>query len=198
MSVSLEVPVEEVSLLDIPGVLNVSTRNQDPAVWGPQNYPSFPMPDGTVPVLEAALTLYSDIGAGEVRDLVVGIPVAILDEPSGKHDVVLDFTGVRWSMFVDGTLYDNDFAIGYPVPEKDLSWNIDPSVVDKASLWVPGLEAVQENGAVDHDRLAASSATGIQYWTPPYHNAWVGDVAAIQYHGLYHLFYLFDRRGHGS
>ena len=32
MSVSLEVPVEEVSLLDIPGVLNVSTRNQDPAV----------------------------------------------------------------------------------------------------------------------------------------------------------------------
>ncbi|MBR0531663.1 MAG: hypothetical protein IJJ96_03560, partial [Bacteroidales bacterium] len=198
MSVSLEVPVEEVSLLDIPGVLKVSTRNQDPAVWGPQNYPSFPMPDGTVPVLEAALTLYSDIGAGEVRDLVVGIPVAILDEPSGKHDVVLDFTGVRWSMFVDGTLYDNDFAIGYPVHEKNLSWNIDPSVVDKASLWVPGLEAVQENGAVDHDRLAASSATGIQYWTPPYHNAWVGDVAAIQYHGLYHLFYLFDRRGHGS
>ena len=198
MSVSLEVPVEEVSLLDIPGVLNVSTRNQDPAVWGPQNYPSFPMPDGTVPVLEAALTLYSDIGAGEVRDLVVGIPVAILDEPAGKHDVVLDFTGVRWSLFVDGTLYDNDFAIGYPVPEKDLSWNINPTVVDKASLWVPGLEAVQENRAVDHDRLAASSATGIQYWTPPYHNAWVGDVAAIQYHGLYHLFYLFDRRGHGS
>ena len=136
MSVSLKVPVEEVSFLDIPGVLKVSTRNQDPAVWEPQNYPSFPMPDGTVPVLEAALTLHSDIGAGEVRDLVVGIPIALLEEPAGKHDVVLDFTGVRWSMFVDGTLYYNDFAIGYPVPEKDLSWNINPSVVNIASLWV--------------------------------------------------------------
>lgn len=198
MSVKMGVPGEEASLLDIPGVLKVSTRRHDPSVWGPQNYPSFPMPDGNVPVLEAALTLHSDIGEGEVRDLVVGIPIALLDEPAGVHDVVLDFTGVRWSLFVDGTLYDNDFAIGYPVLEKNLSWNINPSAVDKALIWVPGLEAVQVDNSGKRDRLDAMSSTGIQYWTPPYHNAWVGDVSAIQYHGQYHLFYLFDRRGHGS
>ena len=198
MSVPTEAPEEEVSLLEIPGILRVVMRRHDPSDWSPQNYPSFPMPDGSVPVLEAVLTLHSDIGAGETRDLVTGIPLALLDEPAGDHDVVLDFTGVKWSLYVDGVLYDNDFALGYPVPAENLSWRVNPAAVGKASIWVPGLEATRIEGADNEDRLGSWSSTGIQYWTPPYHNAWVGDVAAIQYHGRYHLFYLFDRRGHAS
>ena len=38
----------------------------------------------------------------------------------------------------------------------------------------------------------------MQYWTPPGHNAWVGDVATLFHAGRYHVFYLYDRRHHRS
>ena len=38
----------------------------------------------------------------------------------------------------------------------------------------------------------------IQYWTPDGHDAWVGDVAPGFFGGRLHVFYLFDRRHHGS
>ena len=32
----------------------------------------------------------------------------------GEHEVVVHFSGVRWTMYVDGELLDNDFPFGYP------------------------------------------------------------------------------------
>ena len=189
-SVSVTFPVKDVNLLEIPGLLCVKLRQHDPSDWSRQNYPSFPMPDGTVPVLEASL----DLG----QDMTVGIPLAVLDSPDGLHEVVLDFSGVRWTMYVDGILMDNDFALGYPDVKGRIAWCKDPDAVREASLWIPGLEAVHDTAIESHDALDALSSKEIQYWTPPYHNAWVGDVAAIWYNGRYHLFYLFDRRGHAS
>ena len=195
---------ESTTVLDIPGILKVVLRQHDPSVWNPQNYTACPMPDGTVPVLEASLTLHSEANPGEVRDMVVGIPLALLDNPGSEHDVVLDFTGVRWSMYVDGYLCDNDFALGYPVSGGTVGWQIDPAVVEKASFRSPGIEAVRlalpSEIAVPggEDRFGKTASAGIQYWIPPYYNAWVGDVAATWFDGRYHLFYLFDRRGHGS
>lgn len=189
-SVSVTFPVKDVYLLEIPGLLCVKLRQHDPSDWSRQNFPSFPMPDGTVPVLEASL----DLG----QDMTVGIPLAVLDSPDGLHEVVLDFSGVRWTMYVDGILMDNDFALGYPDVKGRIAWSKDPDAVREASLWIPGLEAVHDTAIESHDALDALSSKEIQYWTPPYHNAWVGDVAAIWYNGRYHLFYLFDRRGHAS
>ena len=189
-SVSVEFPVKDVNLLEIPGLLCVKLRQHDPSDWGRQNYPSFPMPDGTVPVLEASL----DLG----QDMTVGIPLAVLDSPDGLHEVVLDFSEVRWTMYVDGILMDNDFALGYPDVKGRIAWSKAPDAVREASLWIPGLEALHDTAIESNDALDALSSKEIQYWTPPYHNAWVGDVAAIWYNGRYHLFYLFDRRGHAS
>ncbi|MBR4756673.1 MAG: hypothetical protein IK076_07015, partial [Bacteroidales bacterium] len=196
MTVSTEVPEGEVPLMEIPGILKVRMRQHDPSVWVPQNYPSFPMPDGTVPVLEASLALLSR--TGEVKDLVVGIPLGLLEEPVGRHEVVLDFTGVKLSLYLDGILLDNDFALGYPVVSEGQVWRMESPSVQEASFWASGLKAVPADGAKDGNWLAETSSNGIQYWIPPYHNSWVGDVAAIQYKGRYHLFYLFDRRGHAS
>jgi len=50
---------DERTLLEIPGVILVRQRQQDPANRERQNYPAFRMPDGSVPVLEATLTLHS-------------------------------------------------------------------------------------------------------------------------------------------
>ena len=197
MSVDLDGSCGEAVLFEIPGVLTVRKRPGDPSDWNIQNYPSYRMPDGTDPVLEAVLTLRSRVFDYEAREMTVGIPLAVLDRPSGAHEVTLDFTGVRCSFYVDGILYDNDFALGYPISGPGLVCRLCSPEVLEASLWAPGQEAVQKEGA-GNSLLETAASGGIQYWTPPYHNAWVGDVSAIWYKGRYHLFYLFDRRGHAS
>lgn len=71
------------------------------------------MRDGSTPVLEATVVLHSAQHA-DWKNMTIGIPLALLKKPEGEHDIVLQFTGVRWTMFVDGHLLDKDFLFGYP------------------------------------------------------------------------------------
>ena len=197
LSLTPYIPSSEDTLLEVPGIMKLVLRQHDPSVWNPQNYPACPMPDGTVPVLEASVSLHSEVTPGEIRDMVVGIPLALLDDPLAVHEIVLDFSDVRWSMYVDGILYDNDFTLGYPVSSGQGCSVRSPQVGD-VSLWLPGLEAVPGEVPGNVGKFGERASEGIQYWIPPFYNSWVGDVAAIWHDGCYHLFYLFDRRGHGS
>ena len=88
-------------ILDIPGVLTVRLRRHDPSDRARQNYPAFPMPDGSVPVLEAELKLHSDEHP-DWRSMTVGVPLAMLKKPWGAHDIVLDFSAVRWTLYEIG------------------------------------------------------------------------------------------------
>ena len=182
-------PTQERRILEIPGVLEVNLRSHNPLDRDRQNYPAYPMSDGSVPVIEAVLYLVSPVD-GNVSPMPVGIPLAMLDIPFGKHDVALNFDGVRWTMYVDGHLLDNDFPFGYPDVEKLKSWNIDPEFVTDAEIRFP---------ASDFRRVATvKNSAPVQYWSPFGHNSWVGDVVSLFYDNTYHLFYLYDRRGHQS
>ena len=188
----LKKPEWETCLLEIPWVLSVNLRQSNPLERSRQNYPAFKMQDGTVPVLEASLALQSSTDKTIRQDMTIGFPLAILDNPEGKHEITLNFSGVNWSIYVDGKLVDNDFPLGYPNWKENNSWHINPQYVQEASLYLPALQA---------ERVQANSpeiSPDIQYWTPRWHNAWVGDVVTFFHNGRYHLFYLFDRRGHGS
>ena len=48
------------TILEIPEVLSVRLRQHNPLDRNRQNYPAFKMPDGSVPVLEASVSLHSD------------------------------------------------------------------------------------------------------------------------------------------
>jgi beta-fructofuranosidase len=113
LQVNLKVGNVTKTLLDIPGVLKLTTFQHNPKDRKLQNYPSYPMPDGSVPVLEAALRLHPP-AEPKGRDMLIGIPLAILGKPEGVHEVALHFSGVRWTLYVDNELLDNDFALGYP------------------------------------------------------------------------------------
>lgn len=192
MRVNLKIQTSRTDLLNIPGVLKVSTFQQDPKDRKYQNYPAYPLPDGSVPVLEAALRLHPDAAPKEARDMSIGIPLAMLTKPEGQHDIVLHFSGVRWSLYIDNELLDNDFALGYPKWGAESTWEINPLLVTRAEIFFPGIKP--EQLALEKPR----SSPEIQYWTPQGHNTWVGDVATFYHQGRYHLFYLFDRRGHAS
>lgn len=180
------------SLLKIPGVMEINTYQHDPHDRKQQNYPAFPMADGTVPVLEASLLLHLPVEPEEARNMPVGVPLAMLAEPEGEHEVILHFSGVRWSMYIDNELLDNDFPLGYPQWGAQSAWERDPALVSKAEIFFPGIEPQK----IELEKPLTSS--GIQYWTPPGHNTWVGDVATFYHEGRYHVFYLYDRRGHAS
>ena len=192
LNVDLKPFVGEETLLEIPQIVTVSLRQHDAQKRERQNYPAFRMPDGSVPVLEASVTLQLPVNRDEKQDLIVGIPLAMLDKPEGKHEVILNFSGVRWTMYVDGKLLDNEFALGYPRWTGKSAWKINPDYVGKAEIFMPALKP---------ERLILpepETVPEIQYWTPPGHNTWVGDVATLYHNGRYHVFYLYDRRHHAS
>jgi hypothetical protein len=181
----------EKGILEIPNVLAVRLRQHDPRDRNRQNYPAFTMPDGTVPVLEANLVLHS-VEHPDWKNMCIGIPLAMLKRPAGRHEVVLNFTGVRWTIYVDGELLDNDFPFGYPQWPGENAWKLDPDYVTKAAIYLPGIKPERKPAK------ASAASPGIQYWLPRGHNSWVGDVATLFYKGRYHVFYLYDRRHHQS
>ena len=177
-------------ILEIPGVMKVSLRQHDPADRRRQNYPAFRMPDGSVPVLEAALTLHSEAHP-DWNQMTVGVPLAMLSQRDGEHEFVLTFSGVRWTLFADGNVVDNDFPFGFPLWGERNRWELDPESVNSAELFFP---------AIQHPTGPGSKILKgpIQYWMPPGHNSWVGDVVTIFHKERYHVFYLYDRRHHQS
>ncbi|MDD6031357.1 MAG: hypothetical protein PUE68_11125 [Kiritimatiellae bacterium] len=149
------------------------------------NYLGFPMPDGTCPVIEAVV----DAKAGRV-----GIPLGVLDSSRKVHDVVLRWAPPRWEITVDGHV-DEDFPMPAPAPfawkgDQNLrihSPRVSAEVVEVGAVWTP--PAVPAAKPIEKP---------IQYWTPAGHNQWVGDVAPAFLNGRLHVFYLIDRRHHGS
>lgn len=190
-TVSLRPTGDDREIIDIPSTLSVRLRNANPSDHSGQNYAACKMADGSVPVLEAGLMLRQYTGDKDIKEMVVGVPLAELRHPWGQHQVVLNFTGVAWTLYVDGELMDNDFALGYPEASRMTRWSRDSRFVGKASLAYP---AAQTRRAED----TTAAYADVQFFTPAWHNAWVGDVATCFFNGRYHVFYLFDRRGHGS
>jgi beta-fructofuranosidase len=190
MRVGLKRFAGEKQILDVPEVLGVVLRQHNPSDRTRQNYPAFKMSDGSTPVLEATLRLHSTEHS-DWKNMTVGIPLAMLKHPTGEHEIVLNFSGVRWTLYVDGELLDNDFPFGYPRWPAQTGWKIDPQFVSNAEIDFPALTPLKQPAPT-------RKADAVQYWTPPGHNAWVGDVATLFYQGRYHLFYLYDRRHHQS
>ena len=181
----------EKTILEIPNVLGVRLRQHDPRDRNRQNYPAFKLPDGSVPVLEANLVLHS-VEHPDWRNMAIGIPLAMLKQPAGKHEIALNFSGAYWTMYVDGELLDNDFPFGYPQWADKNTWKLDAEYVKQAAVYLPAIKPAKQ------PVRRPGSTAGIQYWIPPGHNNWVGDVATFFYKGRYHVFYLYDRRHHQS
>lgn len=148
------------------------------------NYGNFPLPDGTCPVVEA--TICEKGGR-------VGIPLGLLSPASGVHAVTVNWTGVHFSILVDGHLDDD-----MPMPNACGSFS---NAVEK--VLSPRVRAARLSRPARADAIPAMPdsrpiAGTPQLWTPPDHNAWVGDVAVGVWKGRFRVFYLFDRRHHGS
>lgn len=192
MDVNLSSFDGEVKLLDIDSVAHISMRRAGLDERNRQNYPAFKMPDGSIPVLEASIILRREDKNNQPQKMVIGYPLAMLKNSYGKHEVILNFDGIKWTMYVDKELVDNDFAIGYPKWNANAGWSINPRFVENAEVFTPAIKPMKDTPKESAERPQ------IQYWTPTGHNSWVGDVATLYQDGRFHVFYLYDRRHHAS
>ena len=156
------------------------------------------------------------------RPLQVSVPVAMIG-PTAWHDVVVRFTDAKLELFVDGVLVDEDWPIGSlrednPEPCLIGAESYDGEVksgfrglIDHVILWeralsdneievVSGLSTLQGEEEITprETEILGEPNPNMQYWRPRGHNTSLGDCMPFFHDGVYHLFYLFDRRHHGS
>lgn len=198
LNVDLDRLSGEKPLLEVPGVVSLVFRNANAdkeaaSENGRQNYWNFRMPDNSIPILESALMLHS--AHPEWKRMPIGVPVRLLKDKGlkGVHEIVLNFSGAHWRLYIDGELMDEDFPFGYPQWERNpVQASINPACVKSAAFYAPAITPVPKK------KTPVEKVRNIQYWTPKGHNAWVGDVATLYHNGRFHVFYLYDRRHHSS
>lgn len=112
-------------------------------------------------------------------------PVTLAGTCRPGNEAVLNFTGFRLELLTEGVLADEDWTIGR---------------VDIARICGrgKGLELRPELGRCLIREEREESFTGIQGWKPEGKNVHLGDCMPFYHDGTFHLFYLFDRRGHKS
>jgi len=153
-----------------------------------------------------------DFADGVLR---LAVPVAMID-PAPWHDVVVRFRGPNLELFVDGVLVDEEwphgalhqfrspFLIGAGYEKGKLKAGF-RGQIDHAALWnralrdeeivalAGGAEAVARRDC----EILGPPQTSMQYWKPR-GQAYAGDCIPFYHDGTFHLFYLSDRRHHGS
>jgi len=146
--------------------------------------------------------LGQDLMDGTLR---IGVPVADIG-PEAWRDVVVRFRGPNLEMFVDGVLVDEEWPHGALHGSRGPFAIGAGYVVDRVAMWdralsddeitslSGGAEAVARRGL----EILSPEQTSLQYWKPRGHNAFAGDCIPFYHDGVLHLFYLFDRRHHGS
>ncbi len=170
----------------------------------------------------------TDLGAGPAlgfelgadardRPLCVSVPLAAIG-PEAWHDAIVRFTGPRLELFVDGVLVDEEWPIGA------VRANAEPLLIgaeshgegvikqgfrgllDHAALWSRALtdeEVTLLSGGPEavarRDReILGPERASVAYWRPRGLGISVGDCMPFYHEGRFHVFYLYDRRHHGS
>ena len=151
------------------------------------------------------------------KPLQVSVPLKMIGV-TVWHDVIVRFTGPKLELFVDGVLVDEEWPIG-----KLRQGNNEPCLIgaestdghvksglngaiDHIALWNRALtddEVVLLSGGADEVTRRDTQILGpenpcMQYWKPRGYNTNLGDCMPFFHDGRFHLFYLFDRRHHGS
>ena len=146
----------------------------------------------------------------------MGVPTDALN--AGEwHDVVVRFHGPNLEMFIDGVLVDEEWPHGelhrlaglFILGAGYVGGKLQPGFqgeVDRLALWDRALTDGELTLLAGGDERVARRETEIlgplqasmQYWKPRGHNAFAGDCIPFFRDGVLHLFWLYDRRHHGS
>ncbi|MBO7747181.1 glycosyl hydrolase [Paenibacillus sp. MWE-103] len=168
-------------------------------------------PQGVLAAIEpagagAAVRIYADgpEAAGEARlvaevrtdareaPIALAIPLARIGD--GAHAILLQYAGYAARLYVDGVLADEDWPMG--TVDFDGAF-VRAGVGAGLSLWREAVAPEPAGEALAVRYLGAEPDT-LQYWRPQGFNTGVGDCMPFFDGETFRLYYLYDRRGHGS
>jgi len=116
-------------------------------------------------------------------------PLKLTGFPADFSDVsiLLCNTQNRIALYINGVLQDEDWPIGKV------------ALSDSVCGFAFGDWTIHDDFSFDRNyRSASAEITNIQHWRPDGHDTGVGDCMPFSHGDTFHLFYLFDRRGHRS
>ncbi len=122
------------------------------------------------------------------------------------HDILIRFTGPKLDLLIDGVLMDEEWPVGRIAPPAAEPLLLTTGNLQKVVFWNRALtddEIAQLSGGPQKIAGREREMLGpprplAQYWKPPGWNTGVGDCMPFFHEGRFHLYYLFDRRGHAS
>ncbi|MDD4269141.1 MAG: hypothetical protein PHN77_13025 [Thermoguttaceae bacterium] len=165
--------------------------------------------------------LLTTSGSGRGKDFLDGVlrlrvPLALVGSDLW-HDVLVRFRGPNLELFVDGVLVDEEWPhgrlVGFRAPlligagyEQGHMRAGFRGQIDHVAVWdralgdeeIAALAGGPEEVGRRERQINGPVRTSAQYWKPRGYNAWAGDCMPMFHDGTFRLFYLFDRRHHGS
>ena len=155
------------------------------------NYLSCTAPDGSCRVLEADLRMENDAPGERYR---IGFPISLAGDPETEHEFAVLYDGVCFQILCDGIVMDRDFPFGrsfHCYEGRHVCFGI-------SSPALANYRMTNDLSGVSFSEKEVRRDASIQFYTPFGFNTWVGDVVVAQFRGRFHIFYLMDRRHHGS
>lgn len=162
----------------------LAEMKDDPTFDDAQHYLSYPMPDGSCPVIEATLFLKHERRA-DWTEIRVGFAQSVVTQE--KHRLILHTDGVRLMIIVDDEMIDENYFLGKIVEGTGPLTTIGENVAWYAPALRPEITVTHKDEPI-----------GIQYFSTFGISSWVGDVVTFSHNDTLHLFYLLDRRHHGA
>lgn len=108
-------------------------------------------------------------------------------ENSTNFSILICNTQNRIALYINGELHDEDWPLGKVL--------LDNSVCEVSS----GDWNIHDDFSFNQNYTKKySEIKNIQNWRPDGYDTGVGDCMPFSHDGIFHLFYLFDRRGHRS
>jgi beta-fructofuranosidase len=164
------------------------------------------------------VTLIFEIGMDfHEHPIQVSVPISMIGSTIW-HDIIVRYDNYKLELFVDGVLVDEEWPIGSLrqgscepclIGAESYDGKITSGfygLIDHIALWNRALsdeEIIKISGGEREAKARKKEVLGdekpiTQYWKPEGHNTNVGDCMPFYHDGIFHLFYLFDRRHHRS
>jgi len=177
------------------------------------NWNTTPLKDRVIPGWEIPEYASEDYKNGVLK---IGAPAELIGS-TDWHDVIIRFNEANLEMFVDGVMVDEEwphgglesfkppFLIGAGYIDDELQSGFNGQI-ERIAIWDQALtneEITELCGGKDETarreiEMFGKKHESIQFWKPLGYNAFAGDCMPFYHDGVFHLFYLFDRRHHAS